>query len=327
MDVPLAKHLHFHAQDPDQACLELAKEYVEHQLSLKKKGSKLNAIHNQVSLSGISLNFLEYGAEVEISASIEDFYLIQIPLSGSTWIKSGKESGLSNNEVAFITPYNRKITQRWSADSKQIHVKITRSVLEQQLSKLIDREVDTPINFELLMPIKNPKVASWCRFIHYLVEEFKYENSLMTTGPTVYNTVNTIITNLLYAQPNNYSEDLSSHSLSLAPACVKRAQNYMKEHIGSAITMNDLVKATGINERSLFEHFKKFKKMTPMTYLRMLRLENVRNELIACQGKSSVTEIATKWGFSQLGRFSTIYKNIYGESPSETLKRRIDSLT
>jgi len=326
MDVPLAKHLHFHAQDPDQACLELAKEYVEHQLSLKKKGDKLNATHNQVSLSGLSLNFLEYGAEVEISASIEDFYLIQIPLSGSTWIKSGKESGLSNNEVAFITPYNKKITQRWSADSKQIHVKITRSVLEQQLSKLIDRELKAPIKFELLMPIKNHKVASWCRFIHYLVEEFEHENSLMTMGPTVYNTVNTIITNLLYAQPNNYSDDLFSCSPSVVPACVKRAQNYMRENIASPITMNDLVNATDTNERSLFEHFKKFKKMTPMTYLRMLRLENVRNELITCQVKTSVTEVATKWGFSQLGRFSIMYKNIYGERPSETLRRRIDTI-
>jgi AraC-like DNA-binding protein len=35
----------------------------------------------------------------------------------------------------------------------------------------------------------------------------------------------------------------------------------------------------------------------------------------------SVTAIASKWGFTQLGRFSVTYKEVYGESPSETMKR------
>ncbi len=323
MDTPLSKHLHFHVKDPNQACSELAKEYVEHELHMKNAGEQLNATHNQVSFSGVSLHFLEYGAEVTISASIDDFYLIQIPLTGSTWVESDEECGLSDVDVAFVSPYQRKMTQQWSADSKQIHVKIDRSILEHKLNKLIEIPVTDPVNFELLMPMENPKAASWCRFIHYLVEEFDNNDSLMIAGPSVQHTVSTIITNLLYAQPHNYSDALNGYKHAVIPACVKRAQQYIQDNLVSKISMEDLVNATGTNERSLFENFRKFKQMTPMTYLRMLRLEHVRRELISPQDHIGVTEIAMKWGFTQLGRFASTYKSIYGELPSETLKCNI----
>jgi AraC-like DNA-binding protein len=54
----------------------------------------------------------------------------------------------------------------------------------------------------------------------------------------------------------------------------------------------------------------------------MLRLSQARRSLLSADGKSAtVTEIATSFGFVELGRFSVEYRKAFGESPSQTLQR------
>jgi transcriptional regulator GlxA family with amidase domain len=52
-------------------------------------------------------------------------------------------------------------------------------------------------------------------------------------------------------------------------------------------------------------------------------LNRARTALLgANRNEGCVTEIATELGFTELGRFSVRYRQMFGESPSETLRRQ-----
>jgi transcriptional regulator GlxA family with amidase domain len=58
-----------------------------------------------------------------------------------------------------------------------------------------------------------------------------------------------------------------------------------------------------------------------MMYLRRLRLHHVHAELAANSPNSlTVTTVAGRWGFVHLGRFASQYRQLFGETPSETLR-------
>jgi AraC-like DNA-binding protein len=60
---------------------------------------------------------------------------------------------------------------------------------------------------------------------------------------------------------------------------------------------------------------------TPMGYLRRVRLERARRELRAASpAQTTVTEIASRWGFSSPSRFTAHYRTAYGELPRDTLR-------
>jgi transcriptional regulator GlxA family with amidase domain len=61
--------------------------------------------------------------------------------------------------------------------------------------------------------------------------------------------------------------------------------------------------------------------MAPMAYVEHVRLERVHDTLTeADPARTTVAEVAYRWGFTHLGRFAQAYGRRYGRYPSETLR-------
>jgi transcriptional regulator GlxA family with amidase domain len=105
------------------------------------------------------------------------------------------------------------------------------------------------------------------------------------------------------------------------PASVKRVIEYMNAELGSPLGIADIVAVSGVAGRTLFKHFKDAYGASPMQYLRSIRFGKVREALLCATQADSISAIAFRWGFTHLGRFSVEYRQLYGESPSQTLTR------
>jgi AraC family ethanolamine operon transcriptional activator len=90
------------------------------------------------------------------------------------------------------------------------------------------------------------------------------------------------------------------------------------------LSVSELARQTGVPERTLRAAFHRSYGLSPQEYLRIQRLYQARRLLrLSCQDHTTVTQIAFGLGFWDLGRFSGAYGSLYGERPSETLRKRV----
>ena len=77
-----------------------------------------------------------------------------------------------------------------------------------------------------------------------------------------------------------------------------------------------------VSHSTLEAAFKSVTRLTPQVFLRLRRLNRARAALLSADPlRERVTDVATQMGFTELGRFAVRYRELFGESPSETLRR------
>jgi AraC-like DNA-binding protein len=117
--------------------------------------------------------------------------------------------------------------------------------------------------------------------------------------------------------------DVSEAPVGLPPACVLvRRATEMDDAASTGLRITALCGLLRVSHSTLEASFKSVTRLTPQVFLRLRRLNRSRTALLAADPlQESVTDVATQMGFTELGRFAVRYRELFGESPSETLRR------
>ena len=102
---------------------------------------------------------------------------------------------------------------------------------------------------------------------------------------------------------------------------VALAEMYLRANMKASVSVSTLCRIVGRSERGLRDAFYRVHGMGPKRWMLEERLHGARRALSEVHTRPiTVTGVATDHGFYELGRFAVIYKQTFGEAPSQTLR-------
>ena len=133
--------------------------------------------------------------------------------------------------------------------------------------------------------------------------------------------INVMVRCLTEGAPSQMTHGELRHGIIIA-----RLEEYLESRLDRAVYLAELCAAIGVSERTLRNACEEHLGMGPIRYLTLRRMHTVRRALMRATPSThvNVTRIATDHGFWELGRFSVAYRNLFGETPSLTLRRSTD---
>lgn len=106
------------------------------------------------------------------------------------------------------------------------------------------------------------------------------------------------------------------------PPYLKTTLDYIYSNLERELDARTLGGVSGVSIRTLQQAFARHFGKGPLTFVKHARLQRIREELLrANPWEITVTDIATRWGVTHLSNFSHNYAEMFGESPSLTLRR------
>ena len=116
----------------------------------------------------------------------------------------------------------------------------------------------------------------------------------------------------------NRSEDDTSRDM----AVLRRAIAILRSHLAEPISIPEVAERAGVSVRGLQLIFHRQLGVSPLLHLRQLRLEAARQALLHPDADGvTVADIARRFGYANAGRFSSHYRDAYGESPASSIAR------
>lgn len=310
----------FASSDVQETRALVARVMKPHALNITGGRQRLHARMHHLAFGDVSISRLCYGAEVSIEpGELDDFFLVMMPLQGHAHVHSGFDSIESHADVASVVSAHLGTAMRWSADCDQLMVRIARPFLERMLTAQLGRELDAPLQFALGLRWKEQ--PAWQCLVRYLVDWAEQGGDVSEHKLLVGQMEQLVATSLLSCQSHNFSAEPLARRSTVLPRHVRRVQEYLQAHAHENIRADALAEIAGVSLRSLYAGFQDFCGESPMHYLRNVRLARARGDLLAGPVSGGVASVALRWGFAHMGRFSAEYKERFGESPSQTLRR------
>src|SRR5579864_1810413 len=279
---------------------------------------------NGVYLPGIFIGYTQYGVAATIQATPErtDYWFL-LPVHGCLEATARGQTVDCNPSRGIVTDPSRSGQfVRSQSGCGRLNVILTEGAVRRQLSALLGEPLGTPPDFEPAIDVAQGYGRTFADCLRLAIADFERGGSMLRSPLPMQQFEQLALTGLLLSHPHNYSEALRRLAKSVASRDVKRALDFIEGNLDAPIALTEITAAAGVPGRTLLEHFKRYKGISPIAYLRRARFSRVQQTLRLAEPEERIIDIAMSVGFTHMGRFSVEYRQRFGESPSDTLRRQ-----
>jgi len=248
-------------------------------------------------------SFIQYGVRTQIQCLQDNYYCIVIPYSGQHSIRHKEFNFEQNKKVSFIPPLTN-IDMQYSPDCGHL-------VLRFKASPFIDEVFRQFYNPEF---INNPNIQNHLfqismRFIHNFCFIKKHDEADRIINDLKQEIYDLILTTSTEIQANGIFDTFE----------VKEIIEFINNNIKWEYNVEDLAVLSSVPIRTLYWRFKKQTGISPYRYYLNCKLKCARLDILKFGSALTITEIAIRYGFVHLSRFSSQYRALFGELPKHTM--------
>ncbi|WP_167858552.1 AraC family transcriptional regulator [Methylobacterium nonmethylotrophicum] len=321
---PLARYTRVATREVDEARERIGRIFCPHRLVPVGPGAAavFDAHHHTAAFGALTLNYVAYGARVEIDPGCLDrFALLQIPLAGAALVEHGRHAAIADAGRATLLSPSLPTRMVWEGSCAKLILLVPRDVLDEHLVRVLDR-VPRALGFDPAIDLAHPRgaaIAAQARLLLHLAEGRGRNEA--GDGPLERELASALVTLLVGHMLERGDAPEALVQRGAAPAHVRRAEEYVRAHLDAALTLPHLAARAGSSVRSLQEGFRRFRGSTISDFILAQRLDRWRGLILGAGPEAKVGDLALAVGLNHLGRAAAAYRERFGEAPSRTLRR------
>lgn len=273
------------------------------------------------SLHNIKLGIITYGVPtiIENSKGLKD-YQLHLVTRGTCDIET-KHGGfrLQEGQALIVNPLTPS-SIKYHSDCSKLIIRLPKSLLDHCVLSFFDTSPKCSISFSsdaidlglnsAALDVFNLVCRSAVTDNNPALNKRNFSNIPLS---------NYFATKLLEFFDNNARKIVSELSDSKITDAVKE---YISKNINDNISIAELASQLNVSKSKLFGEFSREKGISPAAYIKQKKLIAIYERLSnPNKDSTSISQIALDFGFNHLGRFSSDYKKLFNELPSETVRK------
>lgn len=317
----LASHRIFQTNDHDLGRAFASQIWESHRSQLKS--GHFGLTWNQANLRRSSLAYIDHPCALTAGCEgpLSDVFRVLFHLSGRIEHSiNGRPACSQPAQIVVHAPAQelKLDVTPFSLLLLNLDGDLVRSALERRLGKTPSFE-----SWATELSATSPAVQALQSLCFWAAGEFDHLQSPLRTSTAVAANIERALLSLFVEclAERRFRGEAPPSDLNVAQ--VQQAEEWIDANLASAIGVEDIAVAIGVNLRALQTAFRRVRGYSPTNAVFRRRLERSRAALVAAGPNDTVTKIATELGFFELGRFAVRYREEFGEKPSETLARSL----